>query len=58
MTNNSLFRGKTIRDKNRQVAEVFTDLVEGDILKGLLPAKNLIDAKRYLEDMIGEPLKD
>lgn len=58
MTIYSWFRGKPIRDKNRQVAEVFTDLVEGDILKGLLPAKNLIDAKRYLEDMIGEPLKD
>ena len=58
MTVFSWFRGKPIRDKNRQIAEVFTDLVEGDIVKGLLPAKNLIDAKRYLEDMIGEPLKD
>lgn len=58
MTIYSWFRGKPIRDKNRQIAEVFTDLVEGDIIKGLLPAKNLIDAKRYLEDMIGEPLKD
>lgn len=58
MTVYSWFRGKPIRDKNRQLAEVFTDLVEGDIVKGLLPAKNLIDAKRYLEDMIGEPLKN
>lgn len=54
----SWFRGKPIRDKNRQVAEVFTDLVEGDMAKGLLPAKNLLDAKKYLEDMVGKPLED
>lgn len=58
MTIYSWFRGKPIRDKNRQVAEVFTDLVEGDLAKGALPARNLMEAKKYLEDMIGEPLKD
>ena len=54
----SWFRGKPIRDKNRQVAEVFTDLVEGDLAKEILPAKNLMDAKKYLEDMVGKPLED
>ena len=54
----SWFRGKPIRDKNRQVAEVLTDLLEGDLVKGILPARNLMEAKKYLEDMIGKPLED
>jgi hypothetical protein len=56
MTLYSWFRGKPIREKNRLVAEVFTDLVESDTAKGLLPAKNTAEAKAYLEDMIGEKI--
>jgi hypothetical protein len=38
------------------MAEVFTDLVESDTAKGLLPAKNNAEARAYLEDMIGEKI--
>ena len=56
MTIYSWFRGKPIRFKNQQIVEVFTDLVESDTAKGLLPAKNTAHAKAYLEDMIGEKI--
>ena len=56
MTLYSWFRGKPIRFKNQQLVEVFTDLVESDTAKGLLPAKNTTHAKAYLEDMIGEKI--
>jgi predicted transcriptional regulator len=57
MTIYSWFRGKPIRDKNQQVVEVFTEIVEGDMVRGILPANNLQQAKKYIEDMIGTPLK-
>jgi hypothetical protein len=56
MTLYSWFRGSPIREKNRVLAEIFTDLVESDTAKGLLPAKNTAQAKAYLEDMIGEKI--
>jgi hypothetical protein len=56
MTLYSWFRGKPIRFKNQQLVEVFTDLVESDTAKGLLPAKNNTDAKAYLEEMIGQKI--
>lgn len=56
MTVYSWFRGKPVRDKNRQVIEVFTDLVESDTAKGILPAKNLAEAKAYIENMIGRSI--
>lgn len=56
MTLYSWFRGKPIRFKNQQLVEVFTDLVESDTAKGLLPAKNTLHAKEYLEDMIGKKI--
>ena len=56
MTLYSWFRGKPIRFKNQQIVEVFTDLVESDTAKGLLPAKNTTHAKAYLEDMIGQKI--
>jgi hypothetical protein len=52
----SWFRGKPVRDKNRQVIEVFTDLVESDTAKGILPAQNLAEAKAYIESMIGRSI--
>jgi hypothetical protein len=56
MTLYSWFRGKPIRFKNQQLVEVFTDLVESDTAKGLLPAKTTSHAKAYLEDMIGQKI--
>lgn len=52
----SWFRGKPVRDKNRQIIEVFTDLVESDTAKGILPAQNLAEAKAYIENMIGRSI--
>jgi len=52
----SWFRGKPIRDKNQQAVEMFTCLVEGDLIRGKLPAKNLDEAKKYIEYVIDKPL--
>lgn len=57
MTVYSWFRGKPIRDKNQQIVDVFIELVEGDLQKGILPAMSIEAAKKYIEDMIGAPLK-
>lgn len=51
------FRGGAIRPKKRARIEVFIELVEEDLKKGILPCKNLRDAKAYLRDMIGKPIK-
>ena len=53
MTVFSWFRGKPIRHKNLLKVETFTDLIESDTAKGLLPAKNIATAIKYLEDMVG-----
>ena len=50
------FRGGAIRPKKRRKIEVFIQLVEEDMKKGLLPCKNLRDARAYLRDMIGTPV--
>ena len=51
------FRGGYIRPKKRAKIETFIQLVEEDIKRGLLPCKNLKDARAYLKDMIGRPIK-
>ena len=56
MTVYSWFRGKPIRDKNRKLVEVFTDLVESDTAKGMLPARNTLEAKAYIEEMFGQKI--
>ena len=56
MTVYSWFRGKPIRDKNRKLVELFTDLVESDTAKGMLPARNTLEAKAYIEEMIGQKI--
>jgi hypothetical protein len=33
--------------------EVFMDMVNKDVENGVLPAKNMKDAKRYIESMLG-----
>ena len=47
------FRGQYIREENRKAVEVFIDLVKKDTAEGILPAKNTLDAKLYLESMVG-----
>ena len=56
MTIHSWFRGKPIRHKNLLRIETFTDLVESDTAKGILPAQNMAKAKIYLEEMIGRKI--
>jgi len=53
MTAFSWFRGKPIRHKNLLKVETFTDLVESDTAKGLLPARSIKAAREYLEAMVG-----
>jgi len=57
MTVHAWFRGGAIRPSRRGKIETFIRLVEEDTEKGLLPAKNLRDARAYLGDMIGRPIK-
>lgn len=51
------FRGGAIRPRKRRKIEVFIELLEEDLKKGILPCKNLRDARAYLRDMIGSPIK-
>jgi len=53
MTIFSWFRGKPIRHRNMLKVETLTDLIESDTAKGILPARNAVAAKTYLEDMVG-----
>jgi hypothetical protein len=53
----SWFRGSPIRSKKHAKIEVFIQLVEEDLKRGLLPCKNLADARAYLKDMVGHPIK-
>ena len=53
MTVYSLFRGQCIREEKRKTVEAFMTLVEKDMEFGRLPASNMIDAKLYIEDMVG-----
>jgi hypothetical protein len=48
------FRGGPIRPKRIQLVDAFMSLVEKDIKAGLLPARNLVEAKNYIEDMLKE----
>lgn len=47
------FKGKGIREEKRKVVEVFMDLVQQDMNSGVLPAASTIEAKFYIESMIG-----
>ena len=49
----SWFRGSPIRHKNMLKVEAITELIESDTAMGILPAKNMAEAKAYLEDMVG-----
>ncbi len=47
------FKGKGIHEDKRRVVEVFMDLVQQDMNSGVLPAASTIEAKFYIESMIG-----
>jgi hypothetical protein len=48
--------GQYIREEKRRTVEAFIDLVKKDMAQGILPAKNAIDARMYLADMVGGSL--
>lgn len=48
------FRGGPIRHKRMNLVAAFISLVNKDLKAGVLPAKNLKEAKAYIEDMLKE----
>ncbi len=48
------FRGGPIRPKRLRTVDAFIGLVEKDTKVGILPARNLKEAKAYIEDMLRE----
>ena len=48
------FRGGPIRPRRMQLVLAFISLVNKDLKAGVLPAKNLKEARAYIEDMLKE----
>lgn len=48
------FRGGPIRPKRIKLVDAFISLVDKDMKAGVLPARNLKEAKAYIEDMLRE----
>jgi len=48
------FRGGPIRSKRMDIVNAFISLVNKDLRAGVLPAKNLKEARAYIEDMLKE----
>ena len=57
MTVHNWFRGGVIRKSRVEKLIVFMKLVQEDMAKGVLPKKNLADARAYLQEMCDTPLK-
>ncbi len=53
MTVYSWFRGQDIRRFKRKQVEVLIDLMREDFANGVLPAKDRIAARKYVEEMVG-----
>jgi hypothetical protein len=51
VTLHNWFRGGRVRYKNVLKVDVLTDIIESDMKKGILPAKSVLEAKSYLEDL-------
>lgn len=47
------FRGAGIRKKKQKVVEVFMDFLKKDMETGVLPAKTSIDARIYIQNLVG-----
>lgn len=48
------FRGGPIRTRRMETVKAFIGLVNQDLEAGVLPARNLKEAKAYIEDMLKE----
>lgn len=53
MSVHSWFRGQEIRKSKHKLISAFMNLVKQDMRQGRLPAKSHIDAKDYIEEMLG-----
>jgi len=51
------FRGQGIRERKRKAVEVFMDLMQEDLEKGVLPVINVDAAAAYMESMLGKPIR-
>jgi hypothetical protein len=53
MTVYSWFRGQDIRKKRRKTVRIFMDLLKADMELGVLPVKDIHEAKVYIENLAG-----
>ena len=53
MTVYSWFRGQDIRKKRRKEIRVFIDILKVDTERGVLPVKDIQEAKVYIENLAG-----
>ena len=58
MTIYSWFRGKYLRDKNQEIVKDFIDILENDLIEGILPVTDLQSAKLYLQEITGKSMLD
>lgn len=56
MTIYKWFRGHSITEKNLRTIAAFMRLIDEDMKNGVLPVRNLKDAKQYLEHLAGVTL--
>lgn len=52
----SWFRGQGIREKKHRIVEAFIALLETDLANGVLPVKDTVQAKLYMEALLGVTL--
>ena len=50
------FRGGAIRPSKRERVNVFIDIVQDDLNKGVLPVRTLAEAREYLGEMSDKPI--
>lgn len=58
MTIYSWFRGKPLRDKNEEAVKLLINIINNDIITGLLPATTLAKAKEYVSTIVEKPITD
>lgn len=56
MSLHTWFRGGAIRPSKRDRVNVFIDIVQDDLKKGVLPVRTLAQARTYLGDMTDKPI--
>jgi hypothetical protein len=49
----SWFRGQGIREEKRKTVETFIQLVREDLEKEVLPTRNMLEARQYIEKVSG-----